>query len=498
MRFETIRRAALALVAAMTLSACDELADSVGDGVKPESLVMTSGRFEGSAATNDFKGIVYQCTTTALRVFGLFSNGSSEDFTSRATFSSSDESVVRVSNADLPVPGTDNGEIFFSGVLLPVNPGNAVITVDFVGLSTELDVEVRPLTAADLSIEPTDLTMAAGTFEPFTLLGQLDGDAPETLGGNVIWEFDSDSNADAVTVSEIGVVQAHEVDAAVQILKPRLQLCDGSGPTSVPTADILVSAVDQLTVSSEFDGDLAGGETIRRIAGTNEFLRAIAHFSNGETQDITEFQLILTGDEGGTRPLIEWTSSDDTVAAFTPGSNFLSLFPDQDGSTDITAAYRPLGEETPLATSAAFTLEAVDGTITELRISPDTDVEIESLGSLRFTSEADFSSDSGPVTQTLTRHTQWASDDTSLVSISSALGFSGIAQSLQRVTEADITVDITGIATFGGASADDTVTVSILRTECSDGIDNDNDGDIDTDDDGCGNEFGLDESADDT
>ena len=81
--------------------------------------------------------------------------------------------------------------------------------------------------------------------------------------------------------------------------------------------------------------------------------------------------------------------------------------------------------------------------------------------------------------------------------VSSSLGFAGQAQSLQRVTDAGVTVDITGTATFGGATASDTVTVSVLRTQCSDGIDNDGDGKIDLEDDGCQFDFELDESAED-
>ena len=509
MTFRPFRHAGLILAASFGLVACDDFA-SIGDGVAIESLVIVSNRAEGSEADDNLKSIVYECTFTELRVFGLFTNGSSNEFTSRAVFSSSNESVVLVSNNDLLFPSGDpkppedtSSDIFLAGELVPRSPGSAVITADFAGLSHSIPVEVRALEAADLSIAPAALTIAAGTFEEFTLSAQLDGPDPEPLGVNVEWAFENPSQTDPVTtVSEIGVVQAQRVSPDVQTLKPRLKLCDGNNrgpdPATVPTADVLVSAVDQLTVNSEFDGALSGGETLRRVAGTNEFLRAIAHFANGDEQDITEFVIIESSNGNSTtRPLVEWSSSDDTVGVFPPNSNQLNLFADIDGTTSITAAYRPADEPTPLASSTPFTVQAIDATITDLRVTPDTNVEIESLGVLQFASEADFSSNSGPITQTLTRHTAWSSSDSARVVVSSSPGFAGQAQSLQRVTDAGVTVDITGTATFGGATASDTVTVSVLRTQCSDGIDNDGDGKIDLEDDGCQFDFELDESAED-
>ena len=66
--------------------------------------------------------------------------------------------------------------------------------------------------------------------------------------------------------------------------------------------------------------------------------------------------------------------------------------------------------------------------------------------------------------------------------------------SIQRVTEPDVTVDLTGTALFGGATASDTVSIEVLRTECSDETDNDADGLVDLDDPGCSSALDLGEA----
>ena len=139
-------------VLAVALGCCAALAgcSGIGDGVAMERLIISAERSSGSTDTGDYKAVVYECLTTSLRLDAEFTNGqrnsSTNPYTARATWTSSDESVVRVSNRDIPVPGADDGSVFIAGTLVPVAPGTATVTASFAGLSESIEVEVRPLT----------------------------------------------------------------------------------------------------------------------------------------------------------------------------------------------------------------------------------------------------------------------------------------------------------------------------------------------------------------
>ncbi len=507
MRFRRFQRFAIALVAA-GLGACG----SIGDGVSIETLILSASRTAGSTEDGDFRAVVYQCVPTQLRLDALFTNGarnaSDNPFTSRATWSSSDETVVRVSNRDIQVPGAEDGRVFNAGTLIAESPGTARVTARFAGLEEVIDVEVRPLSAADLSIEPTTVTMAPGSFQPFQLKAQLNGDEPEALTSFVDWQFES-ANDDVALISVLGVVSAVGASPDPLVVAPSLPVCpENGGPQALPTAQLRVQLPNRLRIESEFDGPVDAGQTLKRVNGTNETFKAIAVFENGDEQDLTAFTVNREDSDTGTRPLVEWTSSDTGVGIFV--NNLLTLPAGSPGTLEVTAGYRPENQATASPVSDAFSVESIDGVITALRLIPDPvpdppladgeKLKIRSLGELFFVTEADFDTAQGVITQSITRHTNFSVSDASLLFVDSAAFRNAAGQSvkrvvsIQRVTEPDVTVDLTGTALFGGATASDTVSIEVLRTECSDETDNDADGLVDLDDPGCSSALDLGEA----
>ena len=134
----TARRIAGLLAAVFALSACE-----VGEGTRPVSMTLldpTTGL--GEITLN-------QCFEGSLAALVVFSNGQVANFLQQGGFprpvelSSSDESVVRVSDGTLPVPLLEN-QAYVRGALLPVGPGTATITAKYSSLEEQIQVTVQP------------------------------------------------------------------------------------------------------------------------------------------------------------------------------------------------------------------------------------------------------------------------------------------------------------------------------------------------------------------
>lgn len=496
---------ALLAAAAMLAAGCS----GIGDGVAMKRLIITAERSTGSVDDGDYKAVVYQCLTTTLRLDAEFTNGQfnspNSPYTARATWSSSDETVVRVSNRDIPVPGRDDGSVFVSGTLVPVAPGTATVTASFAGLREQITVEVRPLAAEDLQIRPETATIAPGTFQLFQLLAQLDGEAPEALSRNVLWQLAEDAT-DIAEISPLGVVIAHAESAQPLTVAPQLPLCaDGNGPDAVPTASVAIERPVSLRLRSEFDGDVAAGASVRRVNGLSagEFWRAIAVFGNDAEQDLTEFT--ITDEDGdGTRRIVRFESSDENVGVF---SNNLLLLPlGIPGTIDIRAGYQAPGETEPSLFSESVQVESVDGVVTALRLIQHPAAEagqedrLPSLGSLSYRTEADFDVAGQTISHPVTRSTTFSSSNTALVGVEAAFAttedgvFVKRIFSRQRVIEPDVTVQLNAAIAVGNSTASDSRTIEILRTACSNELDDDEDGLVDGEDPGCENNLDLDES----
>jgi len=144
-----------ALAALLGLAGCDNL----GDGNTIEKIEIRPAsratQLQGYEPGGIYK--VPQCLRDELILVATFTDGSSVNFSGRATWSSSDPAVVQVSNRDIPFvfatnSPADDGNFYehetleyAAGTLVPLGtPGqSAVITAKFASLKASINVEIR-------------------------------------------------------------------------------------------------------------------------------------------------------------------------------------------------------------------------------------------------------------------------------------------------------------------------------------------------------------------
>lgn len=151
------RNVILGVAGALALSALAGCG-SIGQGstiTSLEILPATRSKPEGPYT-------IYQCLRDQLIVVATFTNGTRADFSYRATWTSSDPSVVQVSNNDLPRLFIVDGQLsevaaspHRPGTVVPQgSSGTATITASFVGLTASLDVTVAPSALSIATVAP--------------------------------------------------------------------------------------------------------------------------------------------------------------------------------------------------------------------------------------------------------------------------------------------------------------------------------------------------------
>lgn len=202
----------LALAAAtVAVSACN----GIGEGntlkslqIVPASTATQVDRFEAGGTYR-----LYQCLRDELLLQGTFDDGGVATFNVRATWTSSDEAVVKVSNRDIPVVVISGGEFteitaqpYLSGTLIPTgNVGEqATITATFAGLSASINVVIR---SPQLKIVPVP---SAPTLDPFSFSG------PASLGLGTQQRLALIGKFDGRVASGIGPGQINSVLNAIR------------------------------------------------------------------------------------------------------------------------------------------------------------------------------------------------------------------------------------------------------------------------------------------
>lgn len=209
-----LTRFALVSGVALAVAACQ----GIGDGNTISKLEIIPATSATSAYKYETGGTyrLYQCLRDELLLQATFDSGSVSNFNSRATWSSSDESVVKVSNRDIPLVTVSNGAFseiatqpYSSGTVEPVGePGqSAVITAKFAGLSASINVVIRKpvLKLVPVPYSPTEnpmdfsgpASLGERTTKRLALIGIFDGRVSTSIGSAflntiinpVLWKF---------------------------------------------------------------------------------------------------------------------------------------------------------------------------------------------------------------------------------------------------------------------------------------------------------------------
>jgi hypothetical protein len=234
----------------------------------------------------------------------IFSDGTSQDVTARATWTSSAPAVAAISDAAAT-----------RGLLTAISAGAASIQASFGGLSGSIGVTISGAALATIQVTPFNPIVPVGTPLQFQATGLFSDGTSIDLTATVTWVS---SNPTVMPVSDAAGSPGAASAAAPGSATITAQMAGLSGSTSVTVSSASLSALAISPASSSL------------AAGATRSFTALGTFSDGTTLDMTA--------------LVTWTSSDVAVA-------------------DISNASASRGQVTAFA-AGTTTIQAQRGTVT--------------------------------------------------------------------------------------------------------------------------------------
>ncbi|MBA3947942.1 MAG: Ig-like domain-containing protein, partial [Herpetosiphonaceae bacterium] len=302
-------------------------------------------------------GITQQFTAT-----GNYSDGSTQDFTNSATWTSSDTTVATISS---------------SGLATALNSGSTTITASFdpgTGVvSGNTTLTVSPLVLTSITVTPANPSIVKGTTQQFTATGTFSDGSTQDLTGSVQW---SSSSIGVATISSSGLATAVNT---------------GSTTITATSGSVSGSTTLEVTAATLTSITLAPTNPSIPIGVTQQFV-AIGHYSDGSTQDISSS--------------VTWSSSDTTVATISSTGLATAVAA---GTTTITAT------DTTSGINGTTTLTVTTATLVSIAVTP-ANPTIAKGTTQQFVATGTYSDGR---TQDISSSVTWSSGNTTVATISS-------------------------------------------------------------------------------
>ena len=312
--------------------------------------------------------------TLQLKATGAYSDGSTKDVTSTATWSTSDNNIATVA------PG---------GMLTAKASGQCSATAKLGSIGGSLSITITPALVS-IAITPANPSIAASTSEQFIATGTYSDNSTQNLTSQVTWASSSPSVA---TVSTTAPTKG-------------LASAVSAGTTSISATLGSISGNTLLTVTSATPTVITVAPANPTLAlGLSQPFTATATFSDGSTQDVTG--------------VAHWHSSSNAASITVSGlATAINL-----GTSTISATFGGISGSTLLTVNAA--------NVSSIAIKPSNG-SIAQGTQLAFTATGTYNDGS---THDLTHVVTWSSDNTAVLKIGSISGLgNGIAPGNANVT----------------------------------------------------------------
>ena len=213
-------------------------------------------------------GIMAVGSTFNFRVTAQYSDGGSVPVGTAVSWQSSDTSIATIDSA---------------GAITGIAPGTTTITATLQGASASTTLTVENLSS--ITIAPTTLNVAAGTFIRFSATGTLSDGTTQDLTASVTWTSSSPSVA---LMSNV----AGTFGGAIGL---------SAGTSTIGAVLNGIVGSSQVTVTGATLSSITLTPANPSIAlGTSQQFKAVGNFSDGSTETLTN--------------QVSWTSSDVVVA----------------------------------------------------------------------------------------------------------------------------------------------------------------------------------------
>ncbi len=247
-------------------------------------------------------------TKVTLTVTGLYSDATTADLTSSATFTTSSVGVAQVAG----------------NIVSALSAGMATITARVNGLAATSAITVTPATLVSIAVTPPSATTGVNGTVAFTATGTLSDGSHQDLTTAVSW---TSSNATVATVTPAGLARGFA--AGVANVSATLGAVSGTATLTVTPATLVSIAV---TPTAPVVG----------VRVTIPF-QATGTYSDGSVADFT--------------PTVTWSSSDPGTLAITSAAVGTTVAP---GTSIVTASFGGiLGTTTVTVTPATLLSIAV-------------------------------------------------------------------------------------------------------------------------------------------
>jgi trimeric autotransporter adhesin len=342
--------------------------------------------------------------TDQLTATGQYSDGTSQDLTATAAWTSSATNVATVS----------------AGVVTTLTQGTAKITGALSGVAGSATVTVGAPIVKTLVVSSTSQSIAPGTTAQFTATATMTDNSTQNVTGSVTWSSSNPSVASINVKGASGLAMGLTAGSSMITATVTNALGTVSSSATLTVSNATLTSINVTPVSESIP------------LGTVQQFTATGTFSDNSTQDIS-----------GT---VVWTTSPTSVASIT---------------TSGLATAKDLGTFTVTATSGAIsgtasaTVNAVD--LVSIAVLPANPVIAETT-TQQFSATGTFTDGS---THNLTTDVTWTSSDKADAPIG---GASGLAKGLAPVSSATITATL---GTISGTTTLEVTNATIVSISVS-------------------------------
>ena len=350
-------------------------------------------------------------TSQVFTATGIYSDGSSQDITAQASWTSSDSNVATINNI-----GSAN--VSASSVAA----GTSTITAALSGVSADTTLTVTNAVLNGLQITPGSPSIANGTSASLTVTGQYSDGTHQDLTSQVTWQS---SNTSIATVDSSGVVAAVGVGSATITAT----LGTTSASVNLTVSSALLSSID---ISTQSNNIANGGKMQATAVGT---------FTDGSTQDITK--------------QVTWASSQTSVATVGDAAASKGLISAlSTGTTNISA--------TLFGVAASVSVTVTNATLSSINITTQS-ANVPAGVKMQATAVGTFSDGS---IQDITGQVTWISSQTSVATVSNSTASEGLITALAAGTTT-ISATLSGITTSLSIRVTNAALASINITSAS-------------------------------
>jgi hypothetical protein len=359
-------------------------------------------------------------TTLQLYATGTYSDGSTQDITSTATWSSSTTNATAV-----------------AGLITAVSVGDPTISANLSGIKGSTSVTVTASTLVSIAITPAGITtVAAGNTQQFTATGRYTDSSTQNITSSVTWS----STEASVTMSATTPGLAQTTDQAVGT----------SATISAALGNVSAATPATLTVSAAALVSIAVTPANASIpSGTTEAFTATGTYTDNSTQNLTSsvtWSAATLSGGGAATFTFTGNSSPNVAQATAPGTVTITATSGSiSGSTPLTVTAPAL--TSIVVTSTAPATPPVAGSPAVVTIYQGQTQQFYALGTY---------SDSS--IQNITDTVAWSTGNASVATVSTSSPNFGLATAVGGGTVAITATSNSIISTTTGGDGSLTVT----------------------------------------